>query len=111
MYGMDNEEYRNGIIEFIKHLTEWRSIISESKREPLLSYRYPKTTVSVYIHTYKIYYCINMYRLTHKSKWISKYCDLITGIKETEMSCVYKRIRGYNNVMAKLITRKRGIIR
>lgn len=111
MYGMDNEEYRNGITKLIKYLTKWRSLTGNFEREPLISYRYPITIVSVYIHTDKMYYYINMYKRTRKSKWISKYCDLVMGIKETEIPRVYKRIRTCNNIVAKLIKRKRGMIR
>mgnify|MGYP000857081461 CR=1 FL=1 len=111
MYGMDSELYRNRIMDFIKCLDKWRKYTGDYEREPLISYRYPITMVSVYIHTDKMYYYINMYKQTHKSKWISKYCDLVMGIKETEIPRVYKRIRICNNIMAKLIKRKRGMIR
>lgn len=111
MNGMDNEAYRNDTMKFIKYLTKWREFTGDYEREPLIKYKYPMTMVSIYIHTDKMYYYINMYKQTHKSKWISKYCDLVMGIKETEIPRVYKRIRIRNNIMAKLIKRKRGMIR
>jgi hypothetical protein len=111
MNGMDNEAYRNDIMKFIKYLNKWREFTGDYSRKPLVSYKYPVTMVSIYVHTGILYHHINMYKQTHKSKWISKYRDLIMGIKETELPHVYKHIRAYNNKISKLITRKRGMIR
>jgi len=110
MNGMDNEAFRNDIMKFIKYLNKWREFTGDYEREPLISYRYPMT-ISVYIRTDILYHHVNMYKQTHKSKWISKYCDLVMGIKETEIPHVYECVRAYNNKMSKLITRKRGMIR
>lgn len=105
---LDNKEYQNGIIEFIKYLNKWREFTGDYSREPLVNYKYPITMVSIYVDIDKLYHHINMYKRTYKSKWILKYRDLVMGIKETEIPRVYKRIRACNNNMAKLIKRKRG---
>ena len=110
MNGMDNEAFRNDIMKFIKMLNKWREFTGDYEREPLINYRYPMT-ISVYIRTDILYHHVNMYKQTHKSKWISKYCDLVMDIKETVIPHVYECVRAYNNKMSKLITRKRGMIR
>lgn len=107
MNGMDNEEYRNYVMKFIECLNKWREYTGDYRREPLISYRYPMT-ISVYIHTDILYHHVNMYKRTHKSKWIHKYHELVIGIKETVIPHVYGCIRAYNNKISKLITRKRG---
>lgn len=111
MYGMDSELYRNRIMEFIKCLNKWREFTGNYEKEPLVSYGYPRTIILRYINTDKIYHYINMYEQTHKSKWIDKYRDLIISIKDVEIPNVRKFVRGYNNMMIKLIKRKRGMIR
>ena len=110
MYGMDNGLYRNDVIKLIKYLNKWRESTGDYEREPLIKYEYPMT-ISIYIRADILYHHVNMYKQTHKSKWISKYCDLVMGIKETEIPHVYECVRAYNNKMSKLITRKRGMIR
>ena len=108
MYEMDNELYRNSLAEFIKYLNKWRELTGNYKREPLVKYENPTNVVTIYINVNKIHHHINMYKWTHKSKWIHKYRDLIMSINETEMSYIYSYIRACNNNIAKLITRKRG---
>ena len=110
MYGMDNEEYRNGLSQFIKYLNKWREFTGNYEKEPLINYKYPMT-VSIYIHTDTLYRHVNMYKQTRKSKWIYEYRALVMDIKETVIPQVYECVRGYNNMMAKLIIRKRGKIR
>lgn len=110
MNGMDNEAFRNDIMKFIKYLNKWREFTGDYEREPLISYRYPMT-ISVYIRTGILYHHVNMYKRTHKSKWIYKYRELVMGIEETVIPHVYGCVRAYNNKISKLITRKRGMIR
>ena len=107
MNGMDNEAYHNDITKFIKMLNKWREFTGNYEREPLIKYEYPMT-ISVYIRADILYHHVNMYKQTHKSKWISKYRDLVMGIEETVIPHVYGCIRAYNNKISKLITRKRG---
>lgn len=110
MNGMDNEAYRNDIMKFIKILNKWREFTGDYEREPLIKYKYPMT-ISVYIRADILYHHVNMYKRTHKSKWIHKYRELVMGIKETVIPHVYGCVRAYNNKMSKLIIRKRGMIR
>lgn len=110
MYGMDNELYRNRIMEFIKCLNKWREFTGDYEKEPLVSYKYPMS-ISVYINTDLLYRHVNMYKQTRKSKWIYKYRELVMGIKETVIPQVYECVRAYNSKMSKLIVRKRGMIR
>lgn len=108
MYGMNNESYHYGVIELVKYLTKWRELTGNDVREPLIKYRHPKSMVVVYIDADRIDYRINMYKQTHKSKWIYKYRNLVMSIKEAEIPCIFKYIRACNSNMAKLIKRKRG---
>lgn len=109
MNGMNNEEYRNDIMNFIKYLTKWREFTGDNSREPLIKYKYPMT-ISVYIRADILYHHVNMYKRTHKSKWVHKYRELVMGIKETVIPHIYGCVRAYNNKISKLITRKRGRI-
>ena len=111
MYGMDSELYRNRIMEFIKCLNKWREFTGDYSTEPLISYKYPNTIILRHINTDKMYHYINMYKRTYKNKWVHKYRDLIMNIKDTEMPRLVKRVRICDNKFAKLIIRKRGIIR
>lgn len=111
MNRMDNKAYLNDIMKFIKILNKWREFTGDYSTKPIAVYKYPRTIVLRYIDTDKIYYYINMYKRTHKSKWINRYRGLIMKIKDRDVQRASKRIRVCNNSMVKLITRKRGMIR
>ncbi len=109
MYGMDNELYRGGLMEFIKHLNRENSSERFSMMH-LMKFPYPGILENKIIRG--LYLFISRYKRSKKSKWITAYHDWTIKLNDRFIIEPYdeKQFTSANNKISKLITRKRGRI-
>ena len=100
------------ILRYLETLKKWKEFTGEYSHPAIYIDQVPAPRISPYyiINTITLFYYIERYVSSKKSKWITKYIKHINN-----PNCIL----GFNNIifsskpnkkLAKLITRKRGVI-
>ena len=108
----NSDAYHETILKYLETLKKWKEFTGEYSHPIICTDKIPAPRISPYyiINTIVLFYYIEKYVSTKKSKWITKYLKHINN-----PNCII----GINNIiftdkpnkkLSKLITRKRGIL-
>ena len=108
----NSDAQHEAILRYLETLKKWKEFTGECSHPAIYTDKIPAPRISPYyiINTIVLFYYIERYVSSKKSKWITKYIKHINN-----PSCII----GFNNIiftdkpnrkLSKLITRKRGVI-
>lgn len=109
----DPDAHHEAISRYLEVLKNWKELLGESSHPAIYdddNKLYIRTSPYFIINSLNLFYYIEKYISTKKSKWISKYIKHVNN-----PNCII----GFNNIiftdkpnkkLSKLITRKRGVI-